>query len=45
MRATLSAPEQDQLAKLLAKMVLDSVHWPQAIAPEPETRRRGKAAG
>lgn len=45
MRATLSAAEQEQLARLLAKMVLDSVRWPQAIAPEPELRRRGKAAG
>ena len=45
MRSTLSASEQDLLAKLLAKMVLDSVNWPQAIAPEPEPRRRNKAAG
>ena len=44
MRATLSAAEQDQLAKLLAKMVLDSVNWPQAIATAPSKARLRRAA-
>ena len=44
MRATLSASEQDLLAKLLAKMVLDSVNWPQAIETAPSEAHPRRAS-
>ena len=44
MRATLSASEQDLLAKLLAKMVLDSVNWPRAIETAPSEAHPRRAS-